>query len=262
MKSPNLVAILVTITEIAKRLHENISKIQLEARKGFLATAAWHAQSESAKHAVTTMFTSTRVWVVVTLIVLLGDCTGFAFGAAAGGGSVNQRGAKAAEQMSTKGGSNSNAQWSADPVRGWVRADVRHKIHEKTASWDATKQNDGSRSRKAKAKSFNLKVEDTMCRSKKIIKSTAVSIVASMLLLAGCAGGPLSTREKGAGIGVLGGAATGGIIGAAVGHPGAGAAIGGALGLGAGAIGWRSVAGSREHQLPATAADQSQPGGN
>ena len=75
-----------------------------------------------------------------------------------------------------------------------------------------------------------------MCRSKKIIKSTAVSIVASMLLLAGCAGGPLSTREKGAGIGVLGGAATGGIIGAAVGHPGTGAAIGGALGLGAGAL--------------------------
>jgi len=34
----------------------------------------------------------------------------------------------------------------------------------------------------------------------------------------------------------LGGAATGGIVGAAVGHPGAGAAIGGALGLGAGAL--------------------------
>jgi outer membrane protein OmpA-like peptidoglycan-associated protein len=47
---------------------------------------------------------------------------------------------------------------------------------------------------------------------------------------------PLSTREKGAGIGALGGAAAGGIIGAAVGHPGAGAAIGGALGLGTGAL--------------------------
>jgi len=52
----------------------------------------------------------------------------------------------------------------------------------------------------------------------------------------GCAGGSLTTREKGAGIGALGGAAAGGIIGAAVGHPGAGAAIGGALGLGAGAL--------------------------
>ena len=47
---------------------------------------------------------------------------------------------------------------------------------------------------------------------------------------------PLSTREKGAGIGALGGAAAGGLIGAAVGHPGTGAAIGGALGLGSGAL--------------------------
>ena len=52
----------------------------------------------------------------------------------------------------------------------------------------------------------------------------------------GCAGGEFTTREKGAGIGALGGAAAGGIIGAAVGHPGAGAAIGGALGLGTGAL--------------------------
>lgn len=47
---------------------------------------------------------------------------------------------------------------------------------------------------------------------------------------------PLTTREKGAGIGTLGGAAAGGIIGSAVGHAGAGAAIGGLLGLGAGAL--------------------------
>jgi outer membrane protein OmpA-like peptidoglycan-associated protein len=56
------------------------------------------------------------------------------------------------------------------------------------------------------------------------------------VLTSGCAGGSLTTREKGAGIGALGGAATGGAIGAAVGHPGIGAAVGGALGLGAGAL--------------------------
>ena len=61
-----------------------------------------------------------------------------------------------------------------------------------------------------------------------------IIVVAS--LFTGCAGGSLTTREKGAGIGALGGAAAGGLIGAAVGHPGAGAAIGGALGLGAGAL--------------------------
>ena len=54
--------------------------------------------------------------------------------------------------------------------------------------------------------------------------------------LVGCAGGNLTTREKGAGIGALGGAALGDIIGAAVGAPGVGAAVGGTLGLGAGAL--------------------------
>jgi phage tail tape-measure protein len=64
------------------------------------------------------------------------------------------------------------------------------------------------------------------------------SVLAILILTSsvGCSGGSLTTREKGAGIGALGGAATGGIIGAAVGHPGAGAAIGGVLGLGTGAL--------------------------
>ena len=55
-------------------------------------------------------------------------------------------------------------------------------------------------------------------------------------LTLGCAGGSLTTREKGAGIGALGGAAAGGLIGSAVRHPAAGAAIGGVLGLGTGAL--------------------------
>lgn len=63
-------------------------------------------------------------------------------------------------------------------------------------------------------------------------------LVAALLLssLAGCTGGNLSTREKSAGVGALGGAAVGGIIGATVGAPGVGAAVGGALGLGGGAL--------------------------
>jgi len=65
----------------------------------------------------------------------------------------------------------------------------------------------------------------------------ALPLVLGITLIgAGCAGGPLTAREKGAGIGALGGAAVGGIVGSAVGHPGAGAAIGGGLGLGAGAL--------------------------
>jgi phage tail tape-measure protein len=70
----------------------------------------------------------------------------------------------------------------------------------------------------------------------KKIGKVPVLFLAGALVLTGCAGGSLTTREKGAGIGALGGAAAGGLIGAAVGHPGAGAAIGGGLGLGAGAL--------------------------
>jgi hypothetical protein len=65
----------------------------------------------------------------------------------------------------------------------------------------------------------------------------AMAIVGlTAMTLAGCAGGPLTTREKGAGIGTLGGAAAGGLIGTAFGRPGTGAAIGAGVGLGAGAL--------------------------
>jgi hypothetical protein len=70
----------------------------------------------------------------------------------------------------------------------------------------------------------------------KLMGKAPVLLLAGTLAIVGCAGGPLTTREKSAGIGALGGAAAGGLIGAAVRHPGAGAAIGGALGLGAGAL--------------------------
>jgi hypothetical protein len=64
----------------------------------------------------------------------------------------------------------------------------------------------------------------------------------------GCSSGGLTTREKGAGIGALGGAAVGGIIGSAVGRPGAGAAIGGALGLGSGALVGDQLQGQEQKQ--------------
>jgi phage tail tape-measure protein len=78
-----------------------------------------------------------------------------------------------------------------------------------------------------------------------------IAVFAGVMVLGtiiGCAGGDLTTREKGAGIGALGGAAAGGIIGAAVHHPGAGAAIGGALGLGAGALVGDQLQGQQNRQ--------------
>ena len=70
------------------------------------------------------------------------------------------------------------------------------------------------------------------------MKRILVTVVALFLIiaLAGCQGGELTTREKGAGIGTVVGAGLGGIIGAAVGCPGCGAGIGAVTGLAAGAL--------------------------
>ena len=42
--------------------------------------------------------------------------------------STNHRGGQASAHMNPKGSTNSNAQWSADPTRGWIRADERHEL--------------------------------------------------------------------------------------------------------------------------------------
>jgi outer membrane protein OmpA-like peptidoglycan-associated protein len=76
-------------------------------------------------------------------------------------------------------------------------------------------------------------------------------VLVALMLIAGCSQ-PLSTREKGALAGGGLGAATGAIIGSAVGRPGAGAAIGGALGtVGGGLVGdqlQKQEAGANEQQ--------------
>ncbi|MFQ5682756.1 MAG: OmpA family protein [Candidatus Binatia bacterium] len=79
------------------------------------------------------------------------------------------------------------------------------------------------------------------------IYPTGLLVVFVVALFLGCSR-PLSTREKGAGIGAVGGAAAGGLIGAATGHPGAGAAIGGALGLGTGALVGDQLQGQEQKQ--------------
>ncbi len=42
---------------------------------------------------------------------------------------TSKRGGNADTHMSTRGQENTNAQWFADPDRGWVRADERHDLH-------------------------------------------------------------------------------------------------------------------------------------
>src|SRR5213080_2203150 len=79
-------------------------------------------------------------------------------------------------------------------------------------------------------------------------QSTCALLLAVIVVGSGCAGGDFTTREKGAGIGALGGAAAGGIIGAATGHAGAGAAIGKLLGLGASALVGDQLQGQEQKQ--------------
>ena len=43
-----------------------------------------------------------------------------------GDGEMPKRGGQASQHLSIKALTNTNAQWSADPERGWVRADERH----------------------------------------------------------------------------------------------------------------------------------------
>jgi outer membrane protein OmpA-like peptidoglycan-associated protein len=79
------------------------------------------------------------------------------------------------------------------------------------------------------------------------LASLGVLLLSFAVVTSSCSG-PLTTREKGAGIGALGGAAAGGIIGSAVGRPGAGAAIGGVLGLGTGALVGDQLQGQEQKQ--------------
>jgi hypothetical protein len=53
---------------------------------------------------------------------------------AAAKGRTPQRGGHADTHISGKGQDNTNAQWSADPERGWVRADERHDVNQQKQS--------------------------------------------------------------------------------------------------------------------------------
>jgi hypothetical protein len=70
----------------------------------------------------------------------------------AGKGSGGQHGGKAAEHMSSKGAANTNAQWSADPEKGWVRASERHETQQQNGSVIGKNENNGKKKGKDKGK--------------------------------------------------------------------------------------------------------------
>lgn len=70
-------------------------------------------------------------------------------------GGASHRGGRASSHMSSRGEENTNAQWSADPDRGWVRAKERHDMHEERRSGPDLEENHGKhkgRGVKGKAK--------------------------------------------------------------------------------------------------------------
>ena len=66
---------------------------------------------------------------------------------------THHSGGQASAHMSPKGSANSNAQWSADPTRGWVRANERHEL----TNTKVPSKNNGDKSKpklKTKAKGY------------------------------------------------------------------------------------------------------------
>jgi hypothetical protein len=99
-----------------------------------------------------TMKLGNYIVVATILTALVGS--GAANAASADKNKISQRGGRAAEHMSTKGSVNTNAQWSADPERGWVRAEERHKEDKKNGVTSETKKPNAKP--KGKGKIFNF----------------------------------------------------------------------------------------------------------
>ena len=65
-------------------------------------------------------------------------------------GAAQSKGGKAESRMSDKGRANTNAQWMADPEKGWVRAEERHRLRDKQQ--ESPKENGGKLKGKAQKK--------------------------------------------------------------------------------------------------------------
>jgi hypothetical protein len=155
-------------------------------------------------------------------------------------------------------------EWIADPRRGWVKVKERNDGENRRLREVEEKNQGGFRKRDPRgerdylywgfissqmgilpiglspAASLYVADNERGRRARKMAprKLSQITIGAALLgtIAAGCAGGPLSSREKGALVGTGLGAAAGGIVGSAVGRPAAGALIGGGLGLTAGGL--------------------------
>jgi hypothetical protein len=73
---------------------------------------------------------SSRYIAVISALTVLALSSASYPAAAAPKERTDGHGGHADAHTSSKGQDNTNAQWSADPERGWVRADERHDINQ------------------------------------------------------------------------------------------------------------------------------------
>ncbi len=83
--------------------------------------------------------------VVILALAILGPAD-----AGEGKGNSARRGGKAGSHMSSKGLENTNAQWSADPDRGWIRSDERHELRNQRQATPRSKQDRGKQKGQSK----------------------------------------------------------------------------------------------------------------
>ncbi|MBI2533743.1 MAG: hypothetical protein HYW03_16250 [Deltaproteobacteria bacterium] len=89
-----------------------------------------------------------RYFAAIALISALALCaTDISVSAGQGKGSSVNHGEKA--KMSAKGKENTNAQWSADPDHGWIRAEERHELQARRKSDASSKQDRNKQKGKA-----------------------------------------------------------------------------------------------------------------
>ncbi|HEY7316008.1 MAG TPA: hypothetical protein VIE89_00425 [Candidatus Binatia bacterium] len=101
---------------------------------------------------------SNRYIAVISLLNALSFCSTHSPAHAGQGDKGSQGGGQAKSHMSSKGLANTNAQWSADPERGWVRAEERHERREESDETSTAKKNGGRQKGKGqKAKSNSQK---------------------------------------------------------------------------------------------------------
>ncbi len=81
-------------------------------------------------------------------------------------------------------------------------------------------------------------------------RATSAAVLVTGILLTGCAGSPLTPRERATLGGAVLGAGTGAIIGGAVGKPGPGALIGAGIGTVAGAVVGDAIQGAQPPPVP------------